>query len=284
VSQRQDILLQVRELPALPTGAGPLIAMLQSPDVDIARLIERIEYDPGITSNLLRLANSSYFAGPRSIGSIREAVVRLGTRRLLHLVVASAVAPMARRPVLGYDLPSGKLLEHSIAAAVAAERLGVALNGRASDYLFTAGLLHDLGKIVLGTYVRVDAQPITDRACGQGISFDVAERLVLGVDHAEVGAELLTRWELPPAVVQAVRWHHQPEDAPEAGSADLVHAADALILSSGIGSGEDGLNYRVSNAVAARLGVTSRIEEQVLSETLDALEELRPLLMVSGGN
>lgn len=284
MSRREEILAQVHGLPALPTGAGHLIMMLQDPDLEIGQLIERIEYDPGLTSNVLRIANSAYFAGPRSIGSLREAIVRLGTRRILQLVITSIVAPMARRPVLGYDIPAGQLLTHSVAVGVAAEQLAEALQLRPTDHLFTAGLLHDLGKIVLGTFVKVEVEPIRQLAFEEGIAFDAAERRVLGIDHAEVGSVLLTDWGLPPDVVEVVRYHHSPEAvAGDVRTADLVHAADQLILSSGVGAGVDGLNYKPSESVVQRLHLTAVVSETVIVRTLDALEDLGTVLDLKGG-
>ncbi len=276
---RTRILSEVRALPALPTGAGQLIALLQDPDVNINRLIQRIEYDPGLTSNVLRLANSSYFAGPRSIASLRDAIVRLGTRRILQLVITSAVAPLARKPVRGYDLSAGQLLEHSVAVAVAAEQLAALLPVRAPDHLFTAALLHDLGKIVLGTFLRVRVEPVTKLAFEEGLSFDEAERRVLDTDHAEVGALLLAEWGLPSSIVDVVAQHHHPQHASEDPlTTDLVHAADQLVLSSALGSGIDGLNYRPCAESLDRLRLTPRIEELALSRTFDALEELRGVI------
>lgn len=284
MSRREEILAQVRALPALPTGAGHLILMLQDPEIEIGQLIERIEYDPGLTTNLLRLANSAYFAGPRSIGSLREAIVRLGTRRILQLVITSIVAPMARRPVMGYDIPAGQLLRHSMAVGIAAEQLAEALEVRPPDHLFTAGLLHDLGKIVLGTFVKIDVEPIRRLAFDEGISFDTAERRILDTDHAEVGAWLLAEWGLPVDVVEVVRRHHDPESiAGDTRTADLVHVADQLILSSGTGAGVDGLNYKPCEAVVQRLRLTPLIGETVISRTVDAVDDLCGVLEMDGG-
>ncbi len=279
MTRRDAILAQVHAMPALPTGAGQVIGMLQDPELDLNDLIKRIEHDPGLTSNLLRLANSAYFAGPRSIATIRDAIVRLGTARILQLVVTSTVAPMARKPVLGYDLPAGQLLEHSVAVAVAVEVLSEALSMGQDPQLFTVGLLHDIGKIVLGSFVKVDAGPIRQMAAEESIGFDVAEARVLGIDHAEVGATLLAAWGLPHSLVEVVRMHHRPDDVTDrGGAADLVHVADVLVLSSGVGAGYDGLNYRLSEHAIARIGFTTSVGEVVMSKTMSALEDLRSVL------
>ena len=102
---------------------------------------------------------------------------------------------------------------------------------------FTSGLLHDVGKILLGTFMEVDVEPIVHLAKTELISFNVAEQRVLGIDHAEAGAALLEAWELPELIIRAIRWHHTPEDYEgDPLVVDLVHVADALCLQGAIGA------------------------------------------------
>lgn len=282
--QRDAILAQVRSIPALPTAATRVIALLRDVDVDIAELLRAIEYDPGLTTNVLRLANSAYFAGPRMIGSLREAIVRLGMNRLFQLVVTTAITPFGRPEIKGYDLPAGKLLEHAMSVAVGSEELAAQLGVKAPDLTFTAALLHDLGKVVLGTFVDVDGPAIIELAYQRKLSFQEAEREVLGIDHAEVGAALLEQWSLPAAIVQVVRWHHEPERYEgDRLLCDLVHAADHLSLQSGIGVGIDGLNYHPSPQVFARLNIDETVSEKTICRMLSGLDELRGLLTPNNG-
>jgi len=281
MSRREDILAKVRSIPALPTPATRMILLLRDPDVAISEIIRTIEYDPSLTSNVLRLANSVYFAGPRSISSLRDAIVRLGLNRIFQLVITSAIAPMARQAVNGYELPPGKLLEHSIAVAVGAEEIALQLQRKAPAATFTAGLLHDLGKIILGAFLEIDAAPIVDLAFREQISFEIAESRVLGIDHAETGAALLERWNLPASIVGVVRWHHQPESFEgEPLVMDLVHAADHLSLESGVGTGIDGLHYHPSYDVMSRLRLKASVAERVLCKMMEGIGELRELLGV----
>jgi putative nucleotidyltransferase with HDIG domain len=278
MSRRDEVLAKVRTIPALPTAAARVIILLRDPDVDIKEVIRTIEYDPGLTSNVLRLANSAYFAGPRTISSLRDAIVRLGLNRVFQLVITSAIAPVARQAVKGYDLPPLQLLSHSVAVAVGVEELATRLKRPAPPATFTAGLLHDLGKIILGTFVEIDAAPILSLAYRERISFEVAENQVLGINHAEAGAALLERWNLPVTIVDVVRWHHEPESfTGETLAMDLVHAADHLSLGSGIGVGIDGLNYHPSPVVMSRLMLKADVAEAVLCHMIDAIKEIGAL-------
>jgi putative nucleotidyltransferase with HDIG domain len=215
---------------------------------------------------------------------VRDAVVRLGTNRIFHLVLTSVVRPLSQRPIKGYDLSAGDLFKHAAAVAVGAEQVAKALGLKTPDMAFTAGLLHDLGKLILGTFIEVDLAAIRRLAFEQGLSFQRAERQVLGLDHAEAGAALLKAWNLPTSVVTAVCWHHEPQSCPDDTSiVDLVHVADSITLSIGIGAGMDGLNYEPSKEVTERLRLTAEVAEVIASNIVGCLDELRALFSMTGG-
>jgi putative nucleotidyltransferase with HDIG domain len=284
MNRREEILAMIPSIPALPTAAAKVLSLLQDPHSGISDIMQAVEYDPGLTSNVLRLANSAYFAGPRKISSLREAGVLFGTSRITQLVLASAIAPVAQQEIKGYDLPPGRLLDNLVAVAIGAEELARALKIVAPPHLFTAALLHDIGKVVLGTFVEIDAGPIVELAFNEKISFDVAERSILGIDHAEIGAALLEFWKIPEEVVKAVRWHHEPEGFPgDSLVVDLVHVADQLSIECGIGVGVDGLNYRPSQAVVERLHLKGAVAEQVTCTMLAGLGTIRSQLFANGG-
>lgn len=275
MSRRDEILAAIPEIPGLPAAAARVLALLQNPESGIAEVMREVESDPGLTADVLRLANSAYFAGPRSIGSLREAGVLMGLNRLGQLILASAIFPMAKRPIRGYDLPSGTLLRHVVGTAIGAEELAGLLKLRAPSHTFTAALLADIGKIVLGTFIAVDPEPIRRMAMREAVSFEVAERRVLGIDHAEAGAALLAAWNLPASVVSVVRHHHSPDDFEgDRIVVDLVHVADHLAIECGLGAGIDGLNYRPAAGAIARLGLSRRLAERASARIVAELESV----------
>lgn len=278
MSLRSEILDKVDTMTAMPAAASRAAQMLEDESAGVEDIAKIVEHDPGLTANLLRLCNSVHYQGRTSTSCARDAIVRLGTRMTLRVLMAKALGPLTRPPLAGYDLPAGQLWEHSVAVGLGVQQLARALNLRTESYVFTAGLLHDIGKIVMGTFLDLDVKPIVDLAFEHQVSFEEAERRVLGIDHAEVGAALLEKWNLPTPVVEAVRWHHEPERASgDTLCVDLVHAADTLIIESGIGMGVDGLNYRSNAAVTARLGLNIHIREGVLCAVLSELQDLREL-------
>jgi HD-like signal output (HDOD) protein len=133
-----------------------------------------------------------------------------------------------------------------------------------------------MGKVVLGTFVEIDDQPIKDLVLNEGLSFDEAEFRVLGIDHAEVAAEMLQAWNLPEGVVEAARWHHQPQNASEEHHAlvDLIHVADYLSQHFETDTGVEVPRYRYNADSHARLGLTDDVVQYVGEQMLAGVEEL----------
>jgi putative nucleotidyltransferase with HDIG domain len=182
------------------------------------------------------------------------------------------------KSVPGYDLPPGELWRHSIAASVAAEGLVKVLKVEAAEEIFTAALLHDVGKLVLGDFVKDEFKQI-ETAVSQGISFEMAEKIVLGTNHAEVGARILTKWLLPSEIVNAVQFHHAPEASEQLSSMlDIVHAANFISMMIGIGIGRDGLQHQPSVEVIERLGLEPEHLEKVASQTMQWVKEFSEVL------
>lgn len=276
---KRDILKRVSSVPPLPAVLMKLHECCMNQDADFAAMAKVIETDPGLTANLLRLANSAYFGARGTIGSVAFAISRLGLKRVHQIAMAVCVAPIARKPVNGYGLDPNALWEHSLATAMAAEQLAADLPEVDGGDAFTAGLLHDLGKLILGMFVENEYREIrrlvTDDAC----SFDEAERSVLGTDHAGVGAMILRHWDLPAGIVEAVRWHHHPGGSQARDPlVDLTHVADILCMDIGWGQGIDGLQYRQDESAASRLGITNARGEEVVCRVLTGLEEMKELL------
>ncbi len=279
MSRRDEILEGLKRVEALPTVLQQALRLMGDPDADASALGRIIELDPGLTANILRLANSSYFGGLKATTSVREAVLRLGFGQVFQFLLAAGMAPRLRKPVAGYDLPAGALLEASAATALASTLLADRLGIKAPDHTFTAGLLADIGKLALGTFLAVDAAPILQKAMQEGLSFEAAEETVLGINHAEAGAELLAQWNLPPAIVNVVRWRYDPDSSPMPDLAlDLVHAGSHLARSTGLGNGIDGLHYAPKAAVSERLGLDTAVMDATLLDLMENLHEVRDIL------
>lgn len=281
--RRNEILRQIKAVAELPAVATELVGLAHDPEVDIRDVVTILEHDPGLTANMLKLANSAHYGGRGSIASIRDAVVRLGLRKVSELAMAIAISPNVQKPVRGYHLAAGQLWEHSLSVSAGTTHLARALKVLPPSYAATAGLLHDIGKVVLGTFIEIDAELMLESVANHHMSFDEAEREILGIDHAEVGAVLLESWGLPADIVETVRYHHTPDELDgDPLGVDLVHIADILSMQSGIGAGEmDGLCYRISPGAESRRKLRAIEKESVLCNTICSLEEMRAAMMLS---
>lgn len=262
--KRDDILAALQNVVAVPTCAHKAEALLDDPDADLSELARIIEHDPGLTVNLLKIVNASFYGAKDPLRTIQTAIEHLGDLQMLQFVVSTGVAPCFVDTFDGYDLSPSMLLQHSVAVAMAARNIGETLELDAPDYVFTAGLLSGVGKTVLGAYTDVNGRRIMDYALTEGISFDEAEDHILGINHAEIGAMLLESWGLPEDLVRVVRYHIDPDKfSGEDLVLDLVHLGHVLAKMIGLGLGVDGLNYTVCPSVIDRLGITPDVVDLV---------------------
>jgi putative nucleotidyltransferase with HDIG domain len=268
-----DLIRQVRDLPSLPIAVTRVMQLTNDPKAGLSDVAHALASDQGLAARVLKLANSAYYGSSRRIGTVSEAVVILGMRTTRNLTLATSCQDMLEREVQGYFLPRGALWRHSLACAAAAQNLARRAKFRGTEEAFVAGLLHDIGKVIMSAYLKAEFAQVLTRVAKGKSTFSDAERDVLGFDHAEVGARLLERWNLPPTLVTAVRYHHSPSQIPDNLLAALVHVADTICLTLGIGLGVDGMAYTLDPNALAMLHLTEDDFEQVASQTCDTLSE-----------
>lgn len=238
------IIKRVEDIPPLPDIVVKLLHASRDPNVSTREMVELIKHDPALTLKVLRLCNSSYYGLPRKINSIQEALVYIGTDTLVNFVLAGCLSSFYQQAQNGYGLEKGELWRHSVGCAIASQRIAMRSNDEASGQAFTAGLIHDIGKVILNTYVGEEIEPIMELVSREQIPFCEAEKRVLGFSHTEAGAQLARFWNLPDPLTEAIAYHQDP------GLARLyprlvseVHLGNILCLSFGIGIGTDGLAY-----------------------------------------
>ncbi len=274
----EKILSKVENFPSMPSAGSRLLSLLEGQEVPVNEVEGVLRYDPGLTANVLKLANSAYFGIPAKIGSVKQAVILLGTNRLIQLVIASCVGAVMNKAIPGYNIPPGNLWRHSIAVSIAAEALVKDKKNVVSEDFFTPALLHDVGKLVLGNFVKEDLNTI-ESITDKGIPFVVAENMILGIDHTEIGAKILSMWSFPDNVVQAVRYHHDPE-ATEASSMqiDVVHQSNLLCKTNTTAQDSAGQPVELSAAVIDRLGIELSQFEVISEKVAEWVDELADVL------
>lgn len=212
-------------LPEVCTRVNDMVDDARSSAADIGNVICQ---DPGLTARLLKIANSSFYRFPSKIETVSRAVTIIGTRELRFLVLASCAIRSFDR--LDNDLiDMASFWRHSLYTAVIARELAGRCNVLHRERLFVAGLLHDIGHLVMYNKIPDLVQVMLERANRSGEPLYQAERDVFDIDHGVVGAELLKLWNLPQSLQEAVEHHHEPQKAESyALEAAIVHIANSL--------------------------------------------------------
>ncbi len=273
VPDLQKLIDKIEEVVPLPSVAMRIINYIDDPDAEISQLAKLISMDQALTTEVLKLANSAYYGFPRRVSTISEAVVILGFSTTRSVVWSVILSSTLKKPVLGYALPEGALWRHSVAVAVGSKLILQHANvkGVNMEEAFVAGLIHDIGKLLLATYVAGAYEEIV-KVIAEGKTFDEAERQVLGYDHAIVGAMAAEKWNLPDIYVDAIKYHHRPQETDNL-MAKVVHLADYIAYSMGWGSeGLEGLNYTLDENVLEELGIAPEEIDVLFNETLDQSE------------
>jgi putative nucleotidyltransferase with HDIG domain len=284
-----EIALRIKALPPLSTAALKLSQQLAVRQNNAADLERTLRSDPALATNVLRVANSAAYRGAKEVTTLRDAVVRLGRRGLDTAVVTFALRRALPSQLDGYGLSANEFLRHSVAVGTIAERVAARVQFVDSEVVFAAGLLHDIGKLVVSTFLHerghaADHPPAaageaSDAASGNGVgakpvsSWYMTEQSLLGVDHAIVGQEMAMAWRLPQSATIAARWHHQPLLAPDSRArklAAVIHVADQVDRLLGYG---DISEAHVDPEVLVKLGMRESVMAELAEEALEAVEK-----------
>ncbi len=219
---------RIEPLIAPPTVLPNLLRILSRPEVNLDQIVGLVKLEPGLVAKLLRLCNSAYFGGEHPTADLREAIQRVGLDNLCQFVVAVVCERSMRvtKPEWGFDIK--ELWRHSVLAGFAAEMLARDF-GEDSSLLFAAGLLHDFGKLVFAVAFEATYGRMVRHAQGNSSMLLKSERELFKIDHAELGGQLLSKWNFPQDIVCGVRLHHTPATADSIGQTSaLVTVADVL--------------------------------------------------------
>lgn len=266
-----EVAAAVAELPAMPSSITGVIAACDDQDMTVGQLSQVILRDQSLTANMLKLANSAFYGHSRRVTTITEAVVLLGFSAIKSMAISSHTARLLNRALPGYGMLQGELWKHSIAVAFTARRLAVEVQLAPVEEAFVAGLLHDIGKTILSSYMENAFDEVTRVAQSRRVPFHEVEAELLGFDHGELGARVAAAWSFPPELEEAIRHHHSPEGATlKPALAHCVHLADAACMMLGVGLGVDGLSYAIDPGSLAALG----IDAERLMRLMDEVEPL----------
>lgn len=274
-----QILTQVDHLPGVPHVVQAVLAQVEDPNFTFKNLMETVRMDPGITAHVLRMCNSPYYGLMRKVASLEEALTYLGTNNLLQIILSSELVGHFRDGQEGYRLERGDLWRHCMSTALLAQKLGEQLKFKETATLFTAALLHDVGKLILSQYVKEEFEVITGMVEEQGVSWVAAEREVLGIDHALLGGAVARKWNFPDPIMVAIACHH---DLAKSGRhrplVALVSLANLMVVSMGVGVGAEGLAAPVPAGLLDEVGLKPRDLDRLALELKDIIDQADDLL------
>jgi putative nucleotidyltransferase with HDIG domain len=256
---------RIKNLPTVPGIVAKIARMVENPETSAAEVGRLIAQDQVLSAKVLRMANSAFFGMSRKISSISQALVILGFEVVKGLVLTSSVFDMIQKSMAG-------LWEHSIGCAAASGAVATLLGRDDAEEILVAGLLHDLGKVVLALNLPEEMRLVQEKVAAGNVLFYEAENEVLDFDHAELGQWLAEHWNLPESLAEPMRLHHRPEKAvlkPECTA--IVHVADIVIRAKGFGNAGDALVPPISMAAWEMLGLRR-------TDFLPILEILEPKL------
>ena len=259
------------ELPSLSPVLAQLVASLGHEDASVADVAAIIRQDPVLVARVLRSANSAAYAGRSPVVSIRDALLRLGLLRVRRLALVASLYDAV--PVRGTRAAREVFWQHSLGVAHGAEIIARQATASVEDAdpeaAFLAGLLHDIGLLVLESHYPKEAAAVKRHADAEGLPLALAELAVLQTDHGELGSLLAGHWAIPESIAMGIKGHHRLDLAPEAHrwSAAVVHLADFVVTSEGIGDLQEGSALGFDESVLPALGIAPDVLPQLIEET-----------------
>lgn len=265
-----EIRTRLHQLPSLPQAVAELLASMGDDDVDVDRIARQIARDQSLTARVLRVANSSFYGLQNKVNTLNEAVVVLGFRAVRSMVLAVSMNSAFRGvQCAGFDTQA--YLRHGVASALAARALAP-LAGQNPEYAFTAGLLHDIGQLVLAANFAAVYTEVLAYRHKHDCPLIVAERDLLGVDHTVAGGLLAEAWHFPDLLRGAVADHHTPAGAEATSLADLIHLSDITAHALGLSGSPYEMVPTLDRTAWERLGMDIDKYAKALPGIVDAMD------------
>lgn len=275
----ENRLAKIIDLPTLSVVANNIILITQNPKSSALEVGRAISQDQALVSKILRIANSTFYGFPRKITTIPHAVVILGFANIRNLVLTASIFDMFQsKGGDGYFDREG-FWKHSLACGVTSKLIAKRLGIKNLEEVFIWGLLHDLGKLILDAYFREDFTRVVFLVKEKEILIRDAEQQLLGFDHAAVGSLVANKWNLPPAVIKVIRFHHNPPLANESmRMVAIVHLADILCRAIGMGNGGDSKVPSINEDSWKLLSLNKQIIKSLFLEMEQEITNAKALL------
>ena len=268
------ILGEVEDLPPMPEvvhKGRKIIADKTSSFKDLATVIEN---DQAIAARVMKIANSSYYGLSSKVKSVQRASVVLGLETLNELLTLACASSLLGSELRGYELSTGDLWQHSLATAFCAQSIALKKAPQFADDAFSAGLIHDSGKLILDPYVNERKEEFREFLESGDKTFLEAEKSIFGFDHSEIAADVCNKWQIPETITNVIRYHHNPSMAKNNVLAFIVHVADATVMMCGLGAGIDGAMYSLDDVAVKALDLKIGDISLLMAESVEYVEKI----------
>ena len=240
----EDLKNRIDMLKPVPETARRIISRMEYSGSSLSDLEKYISQDQAITANVLKMCNSAQDGFPGRISSVKRAAALLETKTLKKIVMSASLCNLYKDEIGAYSVEKGEMLNHSLCCGMVAELICQEKKIKNPDTVFTAGLLHDIGKVILDQYDFEKFNLIMDRVFNDSATFLDAENEILGYNHAQIGGIIAREWNLPEVLIEAISFHHRPQEAKENPEVvSVVHIADNICSMIGYGCGADATNH-----------------------------------------
>jgi len=270
-----DLKLKIDGLKPLPEIARRILLRVNQAEFNVLDLERDILKDQALTANVLKMCNSAQYGFSRRVSSIRRALGLIGVNGLLEIVLATFSRTLYKHNVPGYSIKKGQLMQHSVSCGLVAELIAQEKKTCDPSLALTAGLLHDIGKVILDQYAFEKFNLIMDKVLNERMGFLDAESEILGFNHAQVGGMVAKEWNLPDELIDAISLHH----APEAYRVDpmvvcTVHLADNICSMFGDPCGADSLSNRIHQFAITTLNLQKGDVERIIERLPEVVRQL----------
>jgi len=256
----RNILDKIKKLPTLPAVANKVTKLIKDPTCTAIKVSEVIDKDQSLTTRSLRLVNSAFYSLCTEVTNVRHAVALLGFKTISQMVISISVFDVFKGEN-GKEFNREGFWKHSIGSAVISRMIAEKVHYPKIDDCFTAGLMHDIGKVVIDQYLHEEMVRVIQLIREKGLCFADAEKEVIGMNHAEIGGYVMENWNIPLSIIVAVKHHHQFVHERK-GSAlsqdlivDIVKLSDVICKREMIGYSGDSIVPEMNGELWERLDI-----------------------------
>jgi HD-like signal output (HDOD) protein len=271
----QQAISKVTEINSLPEITTRIVQVVEDPRATAHDMHEIVRTDPALAAKILKVVNSAFYGLPSQIASLDRAILMLGLSAVKNIALAASLSRMFNAEAVSDQFAARDLWRHSVAVGVCAKMLAHRAKSAQADEAFVAGLVHDMGLIVIQQLYPTKLKEVADRCYNEPQDFCVVEEEILGADHQAFGGAISKKWKFPPGLRHVIAYHHTPQAIqPEFQKVVAnIYVADALCCQARYGLWLTAQAQPIADELLKSLGLTKEDLDAVLEELPERVRE-----------